>query len=129
VDAEETVGGDAALEESAELALDESRQGTVAHAAQEGLQFGLDDTIKNGLLRAVALVCRGDRIVAGRRGEALHAARVVRAECPCVEGARRSSSATTRDGASSEVWRVARPGRSGVRPATGIPSVSQNVTP
>ena len=103
VDAEKTVGEDAALEESAELALDESRQGTVAHAGQEALQFHLDDAIENGLLRAMALVGGGDRIVAGRRGEALHAPRVVRVECPYVEGTRRSASATTRDDASSEV--------------------------
>jgi len=130
VDAEKTVGEDAALEESAELALDESRQGTVAHAGQEALQFHLDDAIENGLLRAMALVCGGDRIVAGRRGgEALHAPRVVRGECPYVEGVRRSSSATRRDDAISEARWVAGPGRSGVRRATGIPSVSQIVTP
>jgi len=57
-------------------------QGTVTHAGQEALQFRLDDAVENGLLRAMALVCGGDRIVAGRRRGALHAARVVRDECP-----------------------------------------------
>ncbi len=73
VDPKKPVGEDAALEEAAELALDESRQGAFADACQEALQFRLDDAIENGLLRAMALVCGYDRIVAGRRGEALRA--------------------------------------------------------
>ncbi len=50
MDAEKkTVGEDAALEEAAELALDELRQGTVAPAGQEGLTFRLNHGIENGL--------------------------------------------------------------------------------
>jgi len=53
------VGEDAALEEAAELALDESRQGTVAPAGQKGLQLRLNHGIENSLFRAMTLV-RGD---------------------------------------------------------------------
>jgi hypothetical protein len=61
VDAEKTVGEEAALEEAAELALDESRQGTVARAGQEALEFRLHDAVENGLLGTMALVGGWDR--------------------------------------------------------------------
>jgi hypothetical protein len=55
------VGEEAALEEAAELALDESRQGTVARAGQEALEFRLHDAVENGLLGTMALVGGWDR--------------------------------------------------------------------
>jgi len=82
VNAQESMGEDAALEESAELPFDEVRQGTVALAGQEGLEFGLDDAIEDGLLRPVAFVAGARGVVAGDRRETRHAARAMRCRCP-----------------------------------------------
>ena len=59
MDAEKPVGEDAALEEAAELALNELRQGTVAPAGHKSPQLRLKHGIENSLFRAMTLVRGG----------------------------------------------------------------------